>query len=154
MSSMHAAMRVLALTEPWAFALFHLGMDVVNMPRPTEHRGTVLVCTSFHIEVGWSQKVMDLWRSELPWQAAALLPRRWDHLRACLRPGMALGTVELVGCQREHPSRWAVPEMTNWVVRDPRPFQRPFRVRGVIPAEIDDRLVQEALPSITMGVQL
>jgi hypothetical protein len=41
-----------------------------------------------------------------------------------LKSGMALGTVEVVGCRKRPNGQYA------WILKNPRPYVRPFKVKG------------------------
>ncbi len=140
-------MKALSVMEPWVYAIFQLGKDVENRVWPTEHSGPLVICSSAKIEPGWNEGTYLDWRAAMPWEIVRLLPNRWDHFKTVLRPGMALGVVDLVHCQPGGSnSPWAQPGQWHWLLENPRSFDRPFPVKGSLGLwDINDALVAAAL---------
>lgn len=133
--------------EPWVFSMFHLGKDIENRTWATGHRGQLVICSSARIEPGWNEKEYLSFRAHMPWEITRLLPVRYDHFKTVLRPGMALGIVDLTDCQFDvSNSPWAVSGQWHWKLENPRSFQRPFPISGKLNLwDIDDDRVKAAL---------
>ena len=140
-------MKALSVMEPWVFCTFHLGKDVENRDWQTHYRGPLVICSSARIESGWNETTYLYWRSKMPWEIIKMLPPRWDHFKTVLRPGMALGIVDITDClHATSGSPWAVPGQWHWTLNNQRSFHRPFPIKGSLGLwDIDDDLVSAAL---------
>lgn len=125
-----ASLRALAVRQPWAWALIHLGKDVENRTWHTRFRGPVLIHASSCPAIG---------RRNGEWDAA----RRWiaQHVGQSvadklpepeqLQYGGIIGQLEIVGCEDalsdEANSPWFEGPW-GFVVRNPIPMEfRPCR---------------------------
>jgi hypothetical protein len=106
---------VLTLKQPWAWAVFHAGKDVENRSYPVAYRGPL------YIHAG---KAYD------PEGAKAVQPFITDPPLS-LDFGLIIGHVQLVGCVRDHPSRWASPGSWHWLIAEPVLLPEPVPHRGL-----------------------
>ncbi len=92
------------------------GKDVENRSWSTRHRGTLFIHagTAFG-RIGYQQLVQQ-----------GLQPPEPDGFIH----GAIIGQVDLVDCVADAQSRWAVPGAWHWILRDPRPLDRPYGSRG------------------------
>ncbi len=103
-------MKALTVRQPWASLIMAGIKDVENRTWPTSYRGPLVI----HAGLG------------LDHDAFTVHGRLLDELPR----GVVLGTVELVGCVRGHPSPWAEADCWNWLVADPRPLAAPVPAKG------------------------
>ena len=96
----------LSVRQPFAWAIFHAGMDVENRYWPTQHRGRVLI----HAPAIVRQEDYSIFQRACRspehrlCQAIALgggLPKKTELPR-----GVIVGQVEIVDCVTEHSSPW------------------------------------------------
>jgi hypothetical protein len=76
--------------------------------------------------------------------------RGWQRLNEeiPINPGYALGTVDIVGCDENVRTRWDEPGFWHWRLDNPRPFVKPFKVKGSLNFfNIPDALVLKAQKS-------
>ena len=81
--------------------------DVENRTWPTKYRGLLVVHAGQRRD-----------KSE------------WADLFDVLPSGVALGTVELVGCVLGSSSEWAEESSWHWQLADPRPYPTPVPMTG------------------------
>ncbi|HEX4214728.1 MAG TPA: ASCH domain-containing protein [Candidatus Dormibacteraeota bacterium] len=105
-------MRALTIRQPWASLIVAGIKDVENRSWRTNHRGPLL------IHAGTGRDPVDGWRVH---EVARLveIPR-----------GALIGMVDVVGCVRDSPSRWARPAQWHWELARPWPLPRPVPLRG------------------------
>ena len=110
-------MKVLSVRQPWAGLIF-AGKDVENRPRPTSHRGPLLIHASLTAQP---------WPHLLP----ELLTRPIAEVVAlCQRKGQILGIVNVVDCVRDHSSWWADEGQWHWMLSDAVTFADPIPATG------------------------
>ena len=96
----------LSVRQPYAWAIFHAGMDIENRDWPTQQRGRVLI----HAPAIMRQEDYCMfqrachdpahWLNQAATQAGGL-PQKEDLPR-----GGIVGEVEITDCVVEHPSLW------------------------------------------------
>jgi hypothetical protein len=86
-------MKAISIKQPWAWAIIYAGKDIENRTWGTKHRGRILIHASSTID-----------RQGYLW----LMERHWGRLPDPdqLETGGIIGAVDIVGCVRQHPSRW------------------------------------------------
>jgi len=109
---------VISLHPIWAWAVVFGGKDVENRTWAAEPRGRVLIHASVHKASLASEQDM---RAELSFLTG--IPRA--ELPVTFLRGAILGSVEIVDCVRDAPSKWAVPEHNHWLLREPRKLGSP-----------------------------
>jgi hypothetical protein len=109
---------VLSLPPIWAWALLYAGKDVENRAWPTLERGRVLIHASSETMSLRESQARRAEVSFLSGIAPSALPRVFVR-RAIL------GSVDILDCVDDAPSKWAVPGRCHWILRDPRPLFRP-----------------------------
>lgn len=105
-------MRALTIRQPWGSLIVAGIKDVENRSWRTNHRGPLL------IHAGAAMDPVEGWRV-LEVARLAEIPR-----------GALIGMVEVVGCVRDSPSRWARPGQWHWELANARPLPRPIPIRG------------------------
>jgi hypothetical protein len=103
--------RVLTIRQPWAWAIIHGGKDVENRSWPTKHRGPLLIHAGSAFEADGYGTVEQL--------ATRRPPATGEFIH-----GAIIGVVDLVDCQQDVVSAWAVPGQWHWVLRNPRSFDQ------------------------------
>jgi Domain of unknown function (DUF4326) len=116
-----AAVRVLTVRQPHAHLLIcgapGAGIkDVENRARPTRFRGTLLIHAAARVDR----------------QACAAYAAAGIRLPAAggLATGVIIGAVQVTGCVRDSPSRWALPGSWHWLTAAPLIAAPPVPVRG------------------------
>lgn len=117
-------MPVIAVRQPWPWAMFNLGKDVENRTWPTKHRGPILIQAS-----QWSRRAQiekDLFHA-LGVASPAVVKNLdipdgfWvDDLKP--QCGGIVGIVTIKDCVRNYRSPWAMPDHWHWVFADARPL--------------------------------
>ncbi|WP_262031807.1 ASCH domain-containing protein [Microvirga sp. Mcv34] len=117
----------LSVRQPFAWAIFHAGMDVDNRDWPTQLRGRVLIHATATVRQEDYNAFQRACRNPEHWLCQAILqsgglPRKEDLLR-----GGILGEVEIADCVTEHPSPWFTGPY-GFVLRNPQimPFKPVF----------------------------
>lgn len=110
----------LSIRQPWAWLILHAGKDIENRDWPTKFRGRIFV----HASKGMTR---DEWGSA--WTFAHGTGANPKALEAGLtfdniERGGIVGSVEIVDCVSESPSRWFMGRY-GFVLRNPQPL--PFR---------------------------
>jgi hypothetical protein len=96
----------LSVRQPFAWAIFHAGMDVENRDWPTRFRGRVLIHATATVRqedyIAFQQacRTPEYWLHQAIMQGGGL-PRKEDLLR-----GGIVGEVEIADCVTEHSSPW------------------------------------------------
>jgi hypothetical protein len=103
-------MKCISIRQPWASAIVILGKDVENRSWPTRFRGRILVQASRKIDLKACE--------ELGIDPASLVT------------GAIVGSVEISGCQRNFPSKWADPGSWHWTLQSPEAFRNPIPQLG------------------------
>lgn len=113
-------MKTLSLRQPWASLIF-AGKNVENRNWSTGYRGRIAIHASVAAAPpGQRQKAEHLAdMGYAPRLDLADLPR-----------GAVLGTVELVGVEREHESPWTTDTAFQWLLASPELFERPVPATG------------------------
>ncbi len=103
-------MKAITIRQPWASLIMAGIKTVENRTWRTSYRGPLLI----HAGAGTDREAM----------------ARYGHLLPGWPAGVILGTVDLTGCVRDHPSPWAEPDCWNWLLARPRPLAVPVPARG------------------------
>ena len=107
-------MRALTVKPPWAWAIIHGGKDIENRSWRTHFRGRIAI----HASKTFSRSEYEAAKR---WCSAKRLPLPpYEDLHK----GAILGTVELVGCEKPHRSRWYIDGNYGFVLSNPKPRQR------------------------------
>jgi hypothetical protein len=112
---LRCVVHVLTLKQPWAWAVLFAGKDVENRPAATHVRGRVLVHAGLKLDR----------------QALAQLRADGHTVPDELPGGLILGSVEIVGVTRDHPSKWAIPGHSHWLLARPEVIDVPIPHRGL-----------------------
>jgi len=140
-------MRGLSVMEPWASLIMWGDKDVENRYWWTEYRGPLVICASAKVEPGWTQDDWDELLEER-WvdEGLPIPPEVFVPLKEFVRPGYALGVVELVGIDREMKTRWDDSGQYHWRLADKVAFPSPFKQKGALKLyEVDDELVRQGM---------
>lgn len=119
-------MKALTVRAPWAHLLVQPGgKDTENRTWPTKYRGLLLV----HAGLGTDPA------------GFVLAERLGIELDEELVQGAIIGSVEVVGCERDVKSPWAQPECWHWQLENPVQFDEPVAATGKLglwtpPAEV------------------
>jgi hypothetical protein len=108
--------RALSVWQPWAWALVQGLKDVENRSRRTNWQGWLWIHAGLRLD---HDALGQLLAQGVPVPEASLLPR-----------GCLVGAVELTGCVRDSPSRWAVPGQWHWQVGRSWALPEPIEVAG------------------------
>ncbi len=141
-------MKALTVHEPTAFLLFHGLTHLFERATGTDYRGTLVICTHGTIASWLTERLYPHWRDSFLPIDKDTLPRSFSLLRPCLRPGMALGLVDLAYCVERYTKQGSRTVRTHvWMVENPRSFTRPFRIKQPTEGlcDIDDALIAAAL---------
>lgn len=117
-------MKALSVKEPWATLILRHGKTTENRSREMKYRGPLVICASKCPD----RIAAEDWVWWLKQQGLAL-PSIADLLKES-KPGMALGLVDVIGCDREIKTPWD--ELDQWHIRleNARPFPSPFSQKG------------------------
>ena len=96
----------LSVRQPFAWAIFHAGMDVENRDWPTQQRGRVLIHASAIIRQEDYNMLQRACRDPEHWLCSAILCGGGLPDKEDLARGGIVGEVEIVDCVTEHPSPW------------------------------------------------
>lgn len=118
--------KALSVRAPWWWAIMH-GKPVENRDWPTTFRGPVWIHASKH----WSRREIEGDLEDVVYMArkdGLCLPSvNWDYLLdSC---GCIVGSVEIVDCVTEHPSKFFVGKF-GFVLRNPVPLAEPVPLKG------------------------
>lgn len=91
-------MRVLTIKSPWAYLICSGQKDVENRTWKTNYRGRILIHVS---------------------QKSAKEIKNFDVLHL---PGCIIGSVEIVNCVEDSKSKWAIPGMWHWILKNAKFF--------------------------------
>lgn len=101
----------LSIRQPWVWAILHAGKDIENRSWPTRIRGRICIHAATRMTEGEVFEFDNL--VAFDWGITA--PEYEDLPR-----GGIVGTVEIVGCVKHHPSRWMFGPW-GFVLRNPQP---------------------------------
>jgi hypothetical protein len=100
-------MKILAIKQPWAALIVSGQKDVEDRVWATRYRGPLIIHAS--------QRPDDIMADEIA-------PRFGVDIGRDLPLGGIIGIVELVDVVRSHPSKWYVPGLYAFVLKNPRPL--------------------------------
>ncbi|GEC15171.1 ASCH domain-containing protein [Nitrobacter winogradskyi] len=118
-------MKAISIRQPWAWAIFHAGKDMENRDRRWNLRGRIVVHASATMTRAEMLAIEDITA------LAGIRPPTFADFRACGLLGALVGTVEIIDCVRDHPSRWFFGPF-GLVLRKPRPFKTPIPYKGAL----------------------
>jgi ASCH domain len=107
-------MKVLTISQPWAWAILVAGKDVENRGWRTSYRGPLAI------------------------HAGKTREKSWKFPRGTLKPpedlvrGAIVGVVDLVDVVESSPSKWFGGDSYAWVLRDPRVLTTPIPCNGML----------------------
>jgi hypothetical protein len=109
----------LSVRQPFAWAIFHAGMDIENRDWPTLHRGRLLIHASAVVRQEDYNSFQRACQDQDHWLCQAVmlgggLPKKED-----LPKGGLVGEVEVADCVTEHASPWFTGPY-GFVLRDAR----------------------------------
>ena len=126
-----AKYKVLSVRQPFASLLVSGVKDVENRSRRTNFRGTVLIHASARMHdvveklSGYLQNGSPLIGIEKDIMSCANIADGFNMF-SCI-----IGSVDIVDCVQNHPSRWAEEGQWHWVCANARMFDHPIRnVKG------------------------
>jgi hypothetical protein len=105
-------MKALTIRQPWGSLIVAGAKTVENRSWRTNYRGPLLIHAGVRLDP------VEGWR-------VAEVAKLGDIPRGAL-----IGVVEVVGCVRNSPSRWARPGQWHWELANPRPLPTPIPLRG------------------------
>ena len=121
-------MKAITIRQPWASLIVAGLKDVENRTWKTNYRGRVLIHAGASKKEGWNlteSQNLFVAKSKSP-----LIKTEFEDLPF----GAILGSVEIVDCVQNHPSVWAEKGMWNWILRNPRMYDKPIEgVKGKLP---------------------
>ncbi len=111
--------KVLAIRQPWAYAILHLGKDVENRSWRTHYRGPLLIHAAYR-------------RARNPREMLSEYMTRPPSEKSLrdLPIGRIVGVVDLVDCIKNSKGKWAERGAWHWVLKNPRPFLTPAECTG------------------------
>lgn len=113
-------MKAITIKQPWA-SLIATGLkDIENRSWKTNHRGRVLIhAAASPVKEGLAalnnKQLFDLMQRE-----------NWETEFENLPNGAIVGSVEIVDCVQNHPSKWAQEGFWHWVLANPVLFSEPI----------------------------
>ena len=107
-----ARLPALTVHQPYAWLIVHGYKDIENRPRPTHHRGPILI----HAGLNTDTLDHEEWMADAEATAEGRLP---DDLAR----GGVIGVVEIVGCVRRSSSEWKEPASWGWQLAHARPLR-------------------------------
>lgn len=126
-------MKALSIKEPWATLILHFGKDVENRTWRTGYTGPLVICASARPDGAIDEEDFPEYN-----EAAQLCVHGYTL-------GKALGLIELYSYTRSSMSKWAQEGQWHWLLRNPRPFTIPFRIKGQLGLfDVDDLLIEAA----------
>jgi hypothetical protein len=118
-------MKAISIRQPWAWAILHAGKDIENRDRRWNLRGRIVVhasATMTRAEMAAIDDIASFTGLKVPIVA---------DFRAGGLLGALIGTVEIIDCVREYPSRWLFGPF-GLVLREPRSFKTPIPYKGAL----------------------
>jgi len=112
-------MKALTVKQPWAELIVSGEKDIENRTWRTLYRGRILIHTAKTV-VPSSQL------ADYPLPAIQQYISMVDELQAFGVTSAIIGSVEIVDCVHNHPSKWAEKGVWNWVLANPIKFERPI----------------------------
>jgi len=100
-------MKIISIRQPWASLIVSSLKDVENRTWPTRYRGPVLIHASQRADDATSEDIERRFGVRLP----AELPL-----------GGVVGIAEIVGCVKDHPSKWYAPSHWAFALTNSRPL--------------------------------
>lgn len=113
-------MKAITIKQPWA-SLIATGLkDIENRSWKTNYRGRVLIhAAASPVKEGLAalnnKQLFDLMQRE-----------NWETEFENLPNGAIVGSVEIVDCVQNHPSKWAQEGFWHWVLANPVLFPEPI----------------------------
>ncbi len=118
-------MKAISVRQPWAWAILHAGKDIENRDRRWNLRGRVVIHASATMTRAEMLAIDDIA------SFVGIRPPTVSDFRARCLLGALVGTVEIIDCVREYPSRWFFGPF-GLVLREPRPFKTPIPYKGAL----------------------
>ncbi len=133
-------MKALSFWQPWGWLVVEGLKDVDNRPKPTKHRGPLLVHASKRWDsAGWNWLYVSACKGRIP---AIGYPGRHDER---IVYGALIGMVDVVDCVTQHPSPWFCGP-NGLVVKNPVKFEKPFPYKGQLGLfDVPDELAKEMM---------
>jgi hypothetical protein len=110
-------MKTISIKQPWAWAVFHAGLNIISRRKKTNFRGRLLIHASQNIDHNAYRAIKNI--SGITPPAASALPR-----------GAIIGHVDVHTCVRRSKSPWFFGPF-GLKIKNPVPL-RAFRYRGQI----------------------
>jgi len=130
-------MKALTVSEPWATLIMFAGKDVENRTWQLNYRGPLIIHAGKRMEPrdssGWDSLAFHAARRFDPTCRApdAYVLPEFGGLLELVRPGYALGIVDVIGCdEADGYSPWECPGQWHIRLANPRPFREPFQTTG------------------------
>jgi hypothetical protein len=96
----------LSVRQPFAWAIFHAGMDIENRDWPTQQRGRVLIHAPAIVRQEDYSTFQRACRDPEHWLCHAITCSGGLPAKENLPRGGIVGEVEIADCVTEHPSPW------------------------------------------------
>lgn len=128
-------MKALSLKHPWAFLVMIGWKTIETRTWKTNYRGTILI----HNGMKWvneAEAEADPVSRDFVIDGTLFYTEKYKGTNVFYYPGGILGTVELVDCRpmtkEDEPKAGvsATPGRYAWVLKNPKPFYRPVKLRG------------------------
>lgn len=138
-------MKALSVMDPWATLIMRYGKSTENRDYPTNYRGDLVIHASRRIDRnGWL--ALNEAHDGVDALNASTLANAHRERHELIMPTFALGLVELVGVDQLQYTKWDIPGMWHWRLRNPRPFKTPFTMKGQLSLfEVPDDLIRRAM---------
>lgn len=152
-------MKALSVMQPWATLILEHGKLVENRTWRSGYLGPLVIVSSARMEPGWDQEHWDDALCDAypdhddAIQAHGAIKVLGEQVRfpKCCPLALALGTVDVVGYDRDRKTLWDAEDQWHWRLANPRKFKTPFHVRGRLGLyEIPDPTIELALTGVLL----
>jgi len=122
-------MKALSIRNPWAWLIAKGLIDIENRTWKTNYRGKLLIHAPKKWADGW-RNISNMF-SEDQWQSLSDLNKYKLVAQTQMYMGAIIGEVYIVNCVKNHDSIWALEGQWNWVLRNPKLYEKPIlNVKG------------------------
>lgn len=133
-------MKAISIKQPWASLIVHGIKDIENRTWacPKKYIGQrVLIHAGGDKRGFWD--LNDIQIHEFRKSKNRLLDTSFKNLPF----GAIIGSIEIVGCVKNHPSVWAEKGVYNWVLANPVLFENPIPAKGKLSFWDFDGVIEE-----------
>ena len=122
------SVKVLSVRQPWAWLIFN-GKDIENRTWKTDYRGKLYIHGSLKRDIPENCSTARYIFNSIPYEERNNISFP-DADHPIWEYGAIIGSVELVGCVRDHKSKWAMPNYWHWVLENPTLLDKPIPCKG------------------------